>query len=140
MAVILDIADAVVAALNGGTFSQPVAAERHYQPKFELSEMTDLKVSVVPRGLLSKTLDRGRDSFDYQIDLAVQQKTDMTPAALDALMGLVEEIADRFRRQPLSGTDARCVEVENDPVYSPEHLESLRQFTSVLTLTFRVPR
>jgi hypothetical protein len=141
MAVILDIADAVVAAINGGTFSQPVAAERHYQPKFELSEMTDLKVSVVPRGLVSKTLDRGRDSFDYQIDVAVQQKTDMTPAALDALMGLVEEMADHFRRQSLAGyPQARCVEVKNEPVYSLEHLDELRQFTSVLTMTFRAWR
>ena len=40
MAVILDIADSIVAQLNGGSFSQPLTAERHYQPKFDLSEMT----------------------------------------------------------------------------------------------------
>jgi hypothetical protein len=141
MAVILDIADAVVAALNSGTFSQPVVAERHYQPRFELSEMTNLKVSVVPRSLSSRSLDRGRDSFDYQIDVAVQQKTDMSQAALDALMTLVEEIADHFRTQPLAGyPQARCTEVKNEPVYALEHLDELRQFTSVLTLTFRVWR
>jgi hypothetical protein len=76
MAVILDIADAVVAQLNGTAFSQPLTAERHYQPKFDLSEMTELKVSVVPRALASKTLDRNRDTFDYVIDVAVQKKTD----------------------------------------------------------------
>ncbi len=141
MAVILDIADAVVEQLNGTPFSQPLTAERHYQPKFELSEMTELKVSVVPRSLASKTLDRNRDTFDYLIDVAVQQKTDMTPAALDALMGLVEEIADHFRRQPLAGyPQARCVEVKNEPVYSLEHLDEFRQFTSVITLTYRVWR
>jgi len=141
VAVILDIADSVVAQLNGTTFSQPVTAERHYQPKFELSEMTDLKVSVVPRSLASKTLDRNRDSFDYQIDVAVQQKTDMSQASLDALMTLVEEIADHFRTQPLASyPNARCTEVKNEPVYALEHLDELRQFTSVVTLTFRAWR
>jgi hypothetical protein len=141
MAVILDIADSVVAQLNRTTFSQPVTAERHYQPKFELSEMTDLKVSVVPRSLASKTLDRNRDTFDYLIDVAVQQKTDMSQAALDALMTLVEEIADHFRTQPLASyPNARCTEVKNEPVYSLEHLDEFRQFTSVITLTYRVWR
>lgn len=141
MAVILNIADAVVTQLNAATFSQPVAAERHYQPKFELSEMTELKVSVVPRSLGSKAFDRNRDSFDYVIDVAVQQKTDMTQAALDALMALVEEIADHFRKEPLTAyPTARCMEAKNEPVYSLAHLEEFRQFTSVVTLTFRVWR
>jgi hypothetical protein len=46
MAVILDIADAVVAELNATAFSQPLTAERYYRPQFELSEMTELKVTV----------------------------------------------------------------------------------------------
>jgi exodeoxyribonuclease V alpha subunit len=33
---------------------------------------------------------------------------------------------------------ASWLRTENEPVYSPGHLEELRQFTSVLTLTFRV--
>ncbi len=141
MAVILDIADAVAAQLNATPFSQPVTAERHYQPQFELSEMTALRVSVVPRSVTSKGLDRSRDSFDYKIDVAVQRKLDPTPGNLDALMTLVEEIADHFRSEPLAGyPQARCTEVENVPVYSLEHLDEFRQFTSVITLTYRVWR
>jgi len=141
MAVILDIADSVVAQLNGGSFSQPLTAERHYQPRFELSEMTELKVSVVPRSLASKTLDRNRGTFDYLIDVAVQKKTETSRASLDALMTLVEEIADHFRTQPLASyPNARCTEVKNEPVYALEHLDEFRQFTSVITLTYRVWR
>jgi hypothetical protein len=141
MAVILDIADAVVAQLNATPFSRPVTAVRHYQPRFELAEMTGLKVSVVPRAVVANGLDRNRDSFEYQIDVAVQQRTDMSQASLDALMTLVEEIADHFRTQPLASyPNARCTEVKNEPVYSLEHLDEFRQFTSVITLTFRVWR
>jgi len=140
-ATILSIANAVVDELNGSVFSMPLEAERHYQPQFELSEMTTLRVSVVPRSVTSKGLDRNRDSFDYRVDVAVQQKVDPTPENLDALMALVEEIADHFRSEPLSGfPNARCTEVENVPVYAVEHLDEFRQFTSVVTLTFKVWR
>lgn len=140
-ATIVALADAVVAQLNATAFSQPVAAERHYLPQFELAEMTTLRVSVVPRSVASRSLDRNRDSFDYRIDVAVQHKLDPTPGNLDALMVLVEEIADHFRSEPLAGyPQARCTEVENVPVYAVEHLDEFRQFTSVLTLTFRVWR
>ena len=141
MATILAIADAVVAQINGGPFVPSLAAERHYQPKFDLEQMTTLHVSVVPRGVASRNLDRNRNAFDYDIDVAVQQKTDMSPASLDALMNLVEGIADLLRPGPLAGyPDARCVEVKNVPVYALEHLDEFRQFTSVITLTFRVWR
>ncbi len=140
-ATIVQIADAVVAELNAAAFSLGFTAERHYLPKFELSELTTLRVSVVPREIASTSLDRNRDSFDYLIDVAVQKKVDPSVENLDALMALVEEIADHFRSEPLVGLpQARCTEVKNAPVYALEHLDEFRQFTSVLTLTFRVWR
>lgn len=141
MATIIQIADAVVTQLNAATLSQPLTAARLYAPSFELPDMETLHVTVVPRGIASTSLDRKRDSFSYEIDLAVQKKTDMAQASLDALMTLVEEIADHFRTEPLASfPGARCVDVKNVPVFSQEHLDELRQFTSVLTLTFRMAR
>jgi hypothetical protein len=139
--VLIDIADAVVSELNAATFSVPLTAQRGYRPVFELGEMTALHVTVVPHGQAGQALDRNRDSFDYAIDVAVQQKVEPTNVALDALMALVEEIADHFRRKSLPGFPAaNCVEVKNDPVYSLDHLEEFRAFTSVIALTFRVWR
>ena len=141
MATIIDIADSVVAEVNATTFSQPVTAARHYAPQFDISQMGTLHVSVVPKGLASKSLDRTRDTFEYMVDVAVQQKVDQANPPLDVLMGLVEEIADHFRAAALASfPSARCTEVKNEPVYSPEHLTELGQFTSVLTLTFKVWR
>jgi hypothetical protein len=141
MATIIEIADAVVAELNGATFSQPVSAARHYAPKFDIGEMGALHVSVVPRGLTSTSLDRSRDAFEYQVDVAVQQKVDQATPPLDALMTLVEEIANHFRTGAIvSFPGARCTDVKNEPVFLPEHLMELGQFTSVLTLTFKVWR
>ena len=139
MATILDIADAVVTELNQATFSLPFTAERQYLPRFELPELTALKVTVVPRGLTIQAMDRGRDRFDFEIDVAVQQRRSLD--TLDDLMDLTEEIADYFRKGLLASFPAaRCSEVKNDPVYAADHLEELGQFTSVVTLTFQVGR
>ncbi|HUU08908.1 MAG TPA: hypothetical protein VM431_00030, partial [Phycisphaerae bacterium] len=74
MALITDIADAVVAELNGHTFSRPFTAARFYRPVFDLAEMSALHVSVVPKGLAIERLDRSRNQHDVQVDIAVQQK------------------------------------------------------------------
>jgi hypothetical protein len=139
---VIAIADAVKTALNAGGFAQTFTAERLYLPVFELKDMDTLHVTVVPRGLMIELLDRSRDQHDYQVDVAVQKRLASENAAeVDSLMDLVEQIGDRFRHKVLE-TDppAVCVKVENVPIYAPEHLEQLRQFTSVLTLTFRVVR
>ena len=61
-----------------------------------------------------------------------------TPAELDPLMSLVEEIIDRFEGRRLETyPQAICVKAENEPVFSQEHIEQFRQFTSVIALTFR---
>jgi hypothetical protein len=82
-----------------------------------------------------------RDGFDYRIDVAVQRKVEPSVGNRDALMERVEEIADHVRSHPPAGfPQARCTEVETAPVDATEHLEEFRQFTSVLTLTYRVWR
>ena len=138
MAQITDIADAVVAVLNGQTFSQPVTAVRAYRAAFDLQEMKDLHVTVVPKGVELVTAGRGVAQSDVQIDIGVQKKLATGyDAEIDALMGLVQEIAEFVRATRQFG-DAVWVKSENTPIYSQEHLGELRQFTSVLTLTLRV--
>ena len=142
MSTVIAIADAVVTALNAGGFAQPFTAVRLYRPQFELKDMSVLHVTVVPRGVVIQTASRGIDQHDYQVDVAVQKRlgTENT-AEIDSLMALVEQIADRFRHKVLETDPEACwVKSENAPVYAPEHLGQLRQFTSVLTFTFRVMR
>jgi hypothetical protein len=137
---IVAIADAVKASLNAATFSEPFTAERHYQPLFELKDMKVLHVSVVPSGVAITTLGRGRSQVDVKIDVAVQKKLGRADAEeIDSLMGLVEEIAEHFKAKRLaSSPEAVWVKTENAPIYAQEHMAELRQFTSVLTFTFRV--
>ena len=146
-AVVVEIADAVVAALNGATLSQPVTAERYYLPEFDLKDMDTLHVSVVPAELDEEIADRARDRAEYKIHVAVQKRVakqdppGLDQAAIDGLMQLVQEIDDLFRHKTLAGYEpAAWTKTENKPIFDPKHLKESSQFTSLLVLTFRVTR
>ena len=142
MATVLNVADAVVAELNAAALSQSVTAERLYVPSFDLEDLKELRVSVVPRELASTSLDRRRDFNEAMIDVAVQKKFDKGDAPeIDPLLDLVEEIADLFRHKRLASFPAAMwTKTQHVVLYSPEHWDSLRQFTSLLTLTFKIAR
>jgi len=142
MPLVTEIADAVTAELNGYAFSLPFSAERHYLPVFELPEMKTLHVTVVPKGLTVTQIARNKAAYDIKIDVAVQKKFDAGDAAeLDPLLSLVEEIADFFRFKTLQEPiQASWIKTEHPAIYWPEHMDQLRQFTSLLTFTFRVMR
>lgn len=144
---IIAIADAMVQTLGGATLSQPVTAVRHYLPEFDLKEMDELHVSVVPAELDEEMADRSRDRAEYKIHVAVQKRVakqnppGLDTVAIDGLMCLVEEIDDLFRHKPLAGYEqAHWAKTENKPIYDPKHLKEHNQFTSLLVLTFRVVR
>jgi len=139
MATIIDIADALVTALNAQEFGQAFTAVRRYRPVYELAEMADLHVTVVPKGVALERADRLREQVDVRIDVAVQKKV-AGDSDIDGLMALVEEIAAFARDLRLEECAAVWLRTENDPVYAPEHLAELGVFTSVLTLTLRVVR
>lgn len=142
MSEIIAVADSIVVELNAAALSLPLVAERHYVPSFELKELTTLHVSVVPKAMTITKSDRTHNVHDIQVDVAVQKKFDSgNVAEIDPLMNLVEEIADFFRlRRLASYPNAHWIRTEHMPIYSQEHWDEMRQFTSVLTFTFRVVR
>ncbi len=139
---LIALADAIVASLNGGTFSVPFQAERGYRPVVELPALETVKVTVIPKSLAISAATRTDGFYDCAIDIGVQRKVNPDePAELDALMKLVEEIGDHLRNRRLDGLAiAAWLSLENEPVFAPDHLEQHRQFTSVMTVTYRVRR
>lgn len=142
MSLPIDVADAVVTALKSDPLK--LDAVRAYRPEFDLMELKTLRVSVVPKGIEITSLGRRANQHDVSVDVGVQQKVDLADSAtLDGLMQLVEQIADflRLRRIDLAdGSSVMWVKTENDPIYSPDHLQTKQVFTGVLTFTFRVVR
>jgi hypothetical protein len=139
MALLIDIANAVAAELNGSViWPEGVTAVMNLKPEFELKDLKNLKVTVVPRALKLSSETRRDGGREVKVDIGVQRKT-ADPDILAELFQLVEDIAGLFERKRLSQYQhAVCVGIENDPIYDPEHLRQMRQFTSVITLTFKV--
>jgi len=137
MAIVVDIAEAIKDELNATTFSLPFTAERSYVPQFELKELKTLHVTVVPRTEEDEIEARNRQREQYEIDIAVQQRlTAETNAVLDPKMELVQEIKDHFRNRSLVSDTAHWIRSRIEPIYAPDHIDQLRQFTSVITLTY----
>jgi len=137
---VTDIADAVVASLNAGTFSQAFTAERKYVPAVDLAELATLHVTVVPRTVAITTATRDSSYFDCTVDVGIQKKVNPDDIAeLDALVDLTQEIVDHLRMRRLEAMPyAAWMSIAHDPVFAPEHLDQERAFTSVVSVTYRV--
>lgn len=144
MSAITDLARAVTAELNdpAGPLAGQAEAVMAYRPVYDLQDMKHLHVTVVPRAVEMAAASRERVQADLRIDIGVQRKVDPEdPPAVEALLSLVEQIADYLRdRRPADMPQAAWVSTQNEPVYALEHLDQLRQFTSVLTVTYRLMR
>jgi hypothetical protein len=146
MSLITEIADAVTAELNAtpGTFTQSFTAVRKVLPFYELQDLTDLTVTVVPKAVEITGATRSASQHDFTVDIGIQKKLG-SPSGLEveveSLGNVVDQIAEYLRQRPLPGAAfAAWVNTINDPVYAPEHLLEKRVFTSVLTLTYRAMR
>lgn len=98
MTTVLQVADSVVAQLNAADFDHEFIAERLYVPNFDLEDMKELRVSVVPRDVELLPHDRNHNKYHCRVDVAVQKKfTGGSNEEIDPLVDLIEKIADEFR-------------------------------------------
>ncbi len=142
MSLVIDIADAVTAELAGGEFSQAFAPQRKLLPEFDLADLKDLRVTVVPKAIEASGASRVASQLDVQVDVGIQKKiaADLE-AEVAELLGLVDEIVQYMTRRPLAALpNVAWAAASNDPIYAPDHLVNQRVFTSVLTLTYRALR
>lgn len=143
MSMATDIADAVTTEINASGLLPPsVTAKRMVLPEFELADLAEMKVAVVPKSVLITGSTRAASQYEIAIDIGIQQKLAPGNKDLDtevATLGtLVDQIADHLRKRALGGAPyATWVSINNEPVYAPEHLAEQRVFTSVLTVMYR---
>ena len=134
---ILTVADAVVTALNAGSFSIEFEAERSYFATRELSADEGLSVTVMPAADEGKLNSRTSSVHDFTIHIAVQQKLAATTSAeIDPLLLLTQEIADYFLYGSRPG-NAKLVSPQIRVLFNEAHLRELKQFTAVIQLTLK---
>jgi hypothetical protein len=147
MSIVIDIADAVAADLNssGLLSGLGITARRAVLPRYELADLAELRITVVPKSIEITGSTRSLSQYDVVVDVGIQQKllpeSPPTDSEVEALLDLVQQLADHLRTAQLDDV-GNCVwvSVANDPIYAPDHLSDQRVFTSVLSLTYRLLR
>jgi len=145
-----EIADAVVAALNGDAFQEAAAATftaaRVVDPFCRLTDLSTLNVRVMARK--DRVTPEGRGGLktvEYLIDVGVRKKLAAVAdsAEHDALLALVQQLEDFFFEND-AGIDEPCVEASTDETgdnqWAVAEVRNERLFISVVTLTFRGAR
>lgn len=145
---VIAVADAVVARLKSVAYIQPFTPVRRLRPILELTNADALAVLVTPKSQEAEPLTRNADAFDVAVDVGVMKRithsdTDETDA--EEMLALVEQIIDQLRHFDLvlgteAGAQALFVSLVNRPIYAAEQFDQQRQFTSVVTVTYRVMR
>ncbi len=128
MCEVLKLAEAVASEL----------AEYHgevlFFPEFELRELEEMRVVVVPLATEYKTLSRANHEEVLKVQVGILKRG--CEDELPELLKLVEGLGLGFLNKKLAG--ATCVCVAYNPIYSAEHLRERGQFTSVIELSFKL--
>lgn len=140
MSMATDIADAVAVELNIGNFGDKFTAERVTIPRFEIEELAELHVSVIPKSISFSRASKTISKYIVTIDIGIQKKIAENPLAEVALLGdVVDEIASYLQDRTLGLLpNVRWIACKNDPIYSVEHMVQKRVFTSVLSVEYHL--
>lgn len=127
MSAVLQIANAVAQSLEN------YHAEVLFFPEFELRELEEMKVVVVPLAEEYKPLSRTQHEEILKVQVGFLKRG--SEDELPELLQTVEGLGLGFLNKKLA--NATCVCVAYNPIYSPEHLRERGQFTSIIELAFK---
>ena len=127
MSAVLEIAEAVAGTL------EDYHAEVLFIPEFELRDIEEMKVIVVPLSEEYKPLSRTQHEEILKVQVGFLKRG--CEDELPELLRTVEGMGLGFLNKKLAG--ATCVGVAFNPIYSSEHLRERGQFTSIIELSFK---
>lgn len=145
MSTATDIADALAEGLEAYAFDTitPVV-ERKNWPSYDIEDMDDARVAVMPATIETSRADRTHWQYDYGIVVFVGRHSP-TEALADETMELAEEMVDAIRQHnwdesvtfPSGVTSPMTVEFEVNP---DEALQDRNVWRAVITATYRIHR
>ena len=150
---LLDVADAIVDAINAHDWGQPVRAERSYADIDAPLEQLDSLVCdvLVPQEIDGLELDSsGSDKTTATYEIALRKRMvaaerDQTAGNwrredVDRLVNLALDISRYFNADRFSGIEAAWIDTQVPQIYSRQELRELGQFTAVIELTYELHR
>lgn len=136
----IQLADDIVSALNAKTdWVMPFSALRLQLPSYDITELNDVKVSVIPRGRTTELATREDTSKTQRIEIGIQQHvTDVNSVECDTLGALVEEIEDYLILGSIGAWTCTSVinVLSDDSTFAKEHLVN-NVYTAVLVCEYQ---
>lgn len=111
-------------------------AKMQFSPEFDLRELEERKVIVVPCAIEYKALTRNTYEELPAVQIGILQRA--TEDDLPELLSFTQSLAVGFLYKKIAG--ALCVSISYDPIYSPEHLQERGQFVGVIELLFKAAK
>ena len=136
------IADELVAALAGATFSQSISPSLTRLADRSLPDLATLSIAVVRQSVTLLPGDRAGAMANYRLNVVIEKKIDRQATeatAIDPLEDLAEEILDFIQGTALTTVDAP-IACEHDPIYDPDALRERHTFASVISPTYALLR
>ena len=138
------VADTITAAgvISGAPAGSPGTAVVAFVPEYELAELEDAKVTVVPAAEDRQLHGRKAYEVGYAVDVAVHSRSGEN-ADTAALIGAVEQLADLLASSEIDIGGQRVgrpTRVRIDPLFSPELLREKRTFLSVIRAVYPAVR
>jgi hypothetical protein len=139
-----EIADALADALDVYSFSLTPSVQRRNWPSYDIEDMADPVVAVLPASVETVRADRTNWQYDYAVTVFVGRHAP-TEALADEMIDLAEEMVDAIRQHNWDETVAWPTGVtspmEVEVVLNPEEgLQDRNVWRAVITATYRVHR
>lgn len=129
----IDIAEAVVAALNAKEFALPFTSKRAYVQRRQTTSAGTLSVCVFLVDLDSMTSTRQDDDETHTVAIAVHQRVQVVGlSTVDPLVNLVRQIHNFCRKKTFAG--AKVIRRKIQPRYDLEALATSQEFLSFVYL------
>lgn len=153
-AILISVAEAVAEELRNETFTlKPTISRNRYVTELKLKDAAGLQINAVPGDVDEvRKVDRARTSRTCRIDVFIRKRLDegtetdndtgeLDQAEVDRLVLFSEQIHEFFDGRRLSLYQPAMWTENPDafrPIYDQDHLRTLRQFTSVVGVKYRV--
>ena len=141
MSLLIDLAQSVADAIDGGTFSGVVvSASCVFRVQDGLAESRGLVILVSPESIEYDRETRGAWSLEATITIGFARKLTDLDAQLDESLGVVDAVLEYLRdmRVVASGIECTPIRVNHEPIIADSAFDQRREFASVVSITYRL--
>lgn len=136
---IADVVSAVVAALVALDVGRTKTVVSSHAPYRSLDDVKTLALTVVPSGIESELVARGRAAqFDFLVDVGVSQHLGGADdaAAMSGVSAIVEQVHRSLLGSVLAG--CTCVSAAIEPLMLDDHWQRTKVYTGVVKCRLRI--